>query len=210
MSAAFIALSLGNMVYVSAGFVTGALRFRLTTMLASVILVVWGAIEDNLGVIGWNSAFVIINSFQTARIARQERVTLDPADEQIRTTFFPTLNARDFLTLWTAGRGDIVDAESSLCVEGEPQEDVLLVLEGSVRVAHSRGLAVERSAPCFIGEMSFLTRAPASADVTTRDEAKIRRWNQDDLRNLHALNERCAQAWQVALGVDVANKLRSG
>lgn len=209
MDAALIALSLGNIVYVSAGFVTDALKFRLTTMLASVILVGWGIISEHLGVIAWNSAYVVLNSIKTAQILRQNALVLDPEDQAIRDSFFPALNPREFLTLWTAGRGDIVDAATHLCTEGQAQDDVLLVLEGSVKVTNSNGLDLEQTAPCFLGEMSFLTRKPASADAITNDSVKVRRWNQDDLRNLHHLNEKCAQAWQVALGVDVANKLRS-
>lgn len=209
MDAAFIALSLGYIVYVSAGFVTDALRFRLTTMLASAVLIVWGLVADNLGVVGWNAAFVIVNAFQAVRLSRREAVDLDPGDDAVREMFFPTLGPRDFLTLWTAGRKDVAASGTRLCAEGERLDDVLLLLDGTVDVRNSTGLSVTRAAPCFIGEMSYLTGEPASADVTADGDITVRSWNQEDLRNLQALNHRCAQSWQQALGVDVSRKLRS-
>lgn len=209
MDAAFIALSLGYIVYVSAGFVTDALRFRLTTMLASVVLIVWGIVSDNLGVVGWNAAFVTVNAFQAVRLHRRQAVDLDPSDEAVRDRFFPMLGPRDFLTLWTAGRKDVATSGTRLCTEGERLDDVLLLLDGTVDVKNSAGVSVTRAAPCFIGEVSYLTGEPASANVTADGDITVRSWNLEDLRNLQMLNHRCAQSWQRALGMDVSRKLRS-
>ncbi|MFK8026303.1 MAG: cyclic nucleotide-binding domain-containing protein [Ilumatobacter sp.] len=209
MESTFILLSIGNAVFVGAGLVTDAVRFRFATVIGSSILAIWGLVRADWGVVGWNLAFVLVNSVQTVRIMRDRAIKLDDDDERIRQAYFPSLSPRDFLTLWTAGRAESIDADVALCVEGQQQEDILLVLEGASRVTNESGLDIELASPTFVGEISFLTGEEASANVITTEPSRVRRWNQEDLHNLATLNPTCAQAWQLALGVDVAAKLRS-
>ena len=154
MESTFILLSIGNAVFVGAGLVTDAVRFRFATVIGSSILALWGLVRADWGVVGWNIAFVLVNSVQTVRIIRDRAIKLDDDDEALRQTYFPSLSPRDFLTLWTAGRAETIDPDVALCVEGHQQEDILLLLEGSSRVTNESGLDIVLASPTFVGEIS--------------------------------------------------------
>lgn len=207
MNATFITLNLGYIVYVGSGFLRNGLSFRIGTIVASALLAVWGALEENYTAAAWSTAFVVINVFQTVRMLRANSIDLPEEEEQIRNTVFSDLSKRDFLTLWTAGHEHNAAVGEALCSEGTPQRDLFLVIDGDIQITSATG--VEHQAPplSFVGEMSFFTNQVATADVVAMSTSRTRRWTHDDIRNLEKLNDACARALHQALGRGFAEKL---
>ncbi|MFK7919885.1 MAG: cyclic nucleotide-binding domain-containing protein [Ilumatobacter sp.] len=202
-------LNLAYISYIAASLLPTGLKLRVGLVVQSIVFVAWGAASGTWSAVWWNVLFGAVNVTQAIRIARRNSVQLSEREEQIRRRLFPELSRRDFLQLWSVGEHIEAATGHRLCTEGTLQDDLLLLTGGEVRVTNSAGLDRVRSATCFIGEMSFFSGDPASADVTSITDLEFHRWNQDDLRALRTLNSDCSRALQVALGQDVTRKLRS-
>ena len=204
-----VLLNVAYVAYVGAGLVPSGFRLRVALVVPSVLFIAWGIADGSMTVIAWNVAFAAVNIVQAIRIARRNSVVLEPEEEATRLALFEGLSRRDFLQLWSAGRGHDGPVGTQLCGEGVDQRDLLLLLEGEVHVTNSRGLDRHRTPLSFIGEMSFFSGEAASADVVASTPIRYRSWDQDDLRNLQTLNDEASRALTRALGRDVAAKLRN-
>ncbi len=201
-------LNLAYLLYVAASLMPSGLKLRLGLIAQSIAFMTWAIVSGTPTTFAWNVLFVSINIYQAIRIVRRDSVTLEAEEESIRTTIFPSLSKRDFLQLWAAGRGDEAPVGEQLCTEGTPNRDLFLLTAGELLVTTRAGLHRIRTSTCFVGEMSFLSGEPASADVIAATPIRFRQWNQDDLRALNLLNSECSKALQDAMALDVTRKLR--
>ncbi|MEO0680376.1 MAG: cyclic nucleotide-binding domain-containing protein [Pseudomonadota bacterium] len=64
--------------------------------------------------------------------------------------------------------------------------------------------------PCFVGEVSWLTGSPASAEVTALPGAVLVRWERAELRRLVRRSLRLETALEAAIAVDMARKVSQG
>lgn len=204
-----VALNLAYMTYVVASLMPGGLKLRVALIVQSFMFITWAIISETPTTIVWNILFSSANIWRAVRIVRRNSVGLNDTEMRVHQQMFPSLSRRSFLLLWSIGRDETSPVGEQFCVEGREMNDLLLVLDGAVSVNTAHGLVRTRAAPTFIGEMSFFSRDKASADVVAATPVRYRRWNQDDLRNMQALDHECSAALQVALGRDVTNKLRS-
>jgi hypothetical protein len=118
----------------------------------------------------------------------QEDETMIPRIERVRflrsVPLFEALSGEDLLSV-----ADVVEqiehrAGATIFVEGDPGEDLYLVVRGEVAI-HQRGERVaqlgERE---FFGELAVLDRQPRSADAICATDAQLLRLRGADLREL--------------------------
>jgi CRP-like cAMP-binding protein len=92
--------------------------------------------------------------------------------------FLGILNDADLDWMIGAGTRQTVAAGARIIVQGEPVEQVFLVLDGSFRVTvdgaagHAVDVAVLRSGE-IVGEMSFVDSRPPSASVIADEESQV-------------------------------------
>lgn len=202
-------LNLAYALYVLASLAPGGLRLRIGLALQGIVFIVWALLTENWSAAGWNVAFTGVNVFHAIRIIRDDRLPLGEIEARVREEMFPGLGRRDFLLLWNAGQSGTVPAGAGLCSTGDVAHDLVLVLTGSVRVDLPDGSTIDRPARCFVGELSFYTGQPASADVSAAADIDVHRWTRDDLATLEQLNSSVERALRDAMGGDIAQKLRS-
>lgn len=204
-----VALNLAYTTYVIASLMPGGLKLRIALIVQSFMFITWAIISGTPTTIVWNILFTIANVWRVVRIVRENSVALDADEQRVHEALFPALSRRSFLLMWSLGDDESAPVGEQFCVEGMDNTDLILLLDGSVDVRTERGLVRQRSGLTFIGEMSFFSREPASADVIAATPVRFHRWDQDDLRNLEILDHECSAALQVALGRDVTKKLRA-
>lgn len=203
-----VALNLAYLTYVVASLMPGGLKLRVALIVQSMMFITWAIISGTPTTIVWNILFSSANVWRAVRIVRRNSVPLSAEEEHVRRELFPSLSRRDFLLLWSIGRTDSAPVGEQFCAEGVEMKHLALLIDGTVHVDASDGVSVDRHAPTFIGEMSFFSHDPASADVVATTPVRFHRWDQDDLRNMSKLNQECSTALQIALGRDVTMKLR--
>lgn len=202
-------LNVAYAVYVLASLARGGLKLRIGLILQGTIFIVWAVVTENWSAAGWNVAFTCVNVYHAVRIIQDERLPLGDLETRVRDEMFPSLGRRDFLLLWNAGQSGAMATDQVLCSRGDVAHDLVLVLEGDVLVRLPDGGEVTRPARCFVGELSFYTGEPASADVVAAGDLTMHRWTRADLATLAELNVECERALRDAMGDDIARKLQT-
>lgn len=84
------------------------------------------------------------------------------------------LNDHDIGWMSRTGKRRQLEPGTPLIREGEPLEDIFIVLDGHLSVSVGDGQVVaEVGAGEVLGEMSLIDAMPPSATVTARDEARV-------------------------------------
>ena len=60
----------------------------------------------------------------------------------------------------------------------------------------------------FVGEISFITKEPASADVNVKSKLYYIEWDQNELRKLKVSNSSFSTKLNQILGEDLARKIK--
>ena len=102
---------------------------------------------------------------------------------------------------WFDGRGG-----KRLTVTGEVPERLYFILEGQVEI--ERDNAIFNVGPgVFIGELAYLMRNPATANVTLLNETTGLSWSSSSLAKTLAANPQMKIAFDGLLNRDLASKL---
>jgi len=92
-------------------------------------------------------------------------------------------------------------------LDGAPVTDLVLILSGRLRVEKSGTQVATLGPGALVGELSFVSGGPATADVTVDSPARLFRLPVSEFRTLVARSEDIAQAIRQSIGNDSARKL---
>ena len=202
-----IFLNLGYVLFVLAMAVHDILWLRSVLTLGEFSLIAYGVATSNMSVVIWNTLFVTINSVQVIRILLERRpIQLPPDLVDLYENLFSVMSTREFFYFWQTGT--VNQATDALVIDaGEPQKNISLILSGTVSIVKDGTVVSLRSRGDFIGEMSFSTRNPASADVMAEGLVQYISWEQEKLRNLKQLNPQLLIKIQSVLEKNLAHKM---
>ena len=112
-----------------------------------------------------------------------------------------------FLYFWSLGQQKDV-SDSLLINEGEYQKSLFLILSGNAQVSRDSRIIATLHRPEFVGEISFITKEPASADVSAKSKMYYIKWDQEELRKLKKSNAVFWTKLNQILGEDLARKIK--
>lgn len=184
------------------------LWLRVTVVVSSIFFVAYGLAADARSVVVWNALFGLFHLYHVVRLVMARRaVRLRPEEQLIRDRLFPQMELEDFIYFWEMGRPQHF-ADEFLCRAGRTQKKLILILDGYADVTSADGEFLAEAAPNeLVGEMSFLSGNPATADVRSRGELLARVWVQDDLRGLERLRPSAALSLTRSLGSALSVKV---
>lgn len=205
---------LTQLVHLGYGLMLCALIARDVLWLRSILVLAQGTLAvyawDNRlpEIAAWNVAFVAINTVWVLRILRERRALVLPEPLRgIHQRHFAAFSALEFLRFWKLG-AERREAAGVLVVAGQQPQALMFLVEGQAEVIRDgRALALLPDGS-FIGEMSLVTDAPASADVRAQQPVLLHSW---PIAELHRLRARQPQVWtrlQSAIGHDLVEKIR--
>lgn len=204
-----IFINLGYILYLIAIIVHDVLWLRGILILAHISLVTYGIVSGNTWVAFWNTVFILINAIRAARIIRERRPIRLPSDlSDLYEDLFSAMSSREFLYFWETGSMHEV-CDDLIIKEGERQEQLSLILSGTVIVARDGTVIARRSRGNFISEMSFISGETASADVTAEGCIKYISWGQEKLRSLKQLNPHLLLKVQNAVSKNLSDKIKA-
>lgn len=160
--------------------------------------------------IAWDCVFIAINLFHLIRLTR-DRLHLRSAEGDIdllRAMFDGLDDAQIGLLLKCASWRSLAPGET-LTVEGQPVEAVMMLADGQAAVTLGARPIAQISRGAFIGEMAFLTGAPASATVAALDSCRVLSIDQGRLKTLLLNDHQIAAVFHRILGADLVQKLRA-
>ena len=194
----FIALSIRDVLF---------LRIVLSVACCLQVVYQYG-FNNNLDIAFWNASFLAINLFQVVKIIKERSPVKIPDDiVDIYRTKFSDMTHREFLYLWSLGKQKDVN-DVTLINEGEYQKSLFLILSGTAAVSRDSRVIATLHRPEFVGEISFITREPASANVDAKSKLYYIEWDQEDLRRLKLQNSQFWTKLNQCLGEDLAKKIK--
>jgi hypothetical protein len=183
------------------------LWLRILLVCAAITYIISGV---NLGItsmIGWNSAYLVINLFHIA-VLLLDKITISLPQEtrKIYLRYFSTLSTREFRKLITIN-GFCIFQDDHIVHEFEVPDRLYIVLRGTVNVVKGNHTIATLKAGDFIGEMSFLSKQPASANAQAKDLVQCAYWTHDDLEKLKLKNIEAYDKFVAIIGCDLVRKL---
>jgi hypothetical protein len=160
--------------------------------------------------IGWNVVFIGTNAIQLGLLLRERlRVRLDEQERLLHRGLFSELSPVDFSRLLKAGEWHDVGEGTILAQENRPVADVSVLIAGAAKVEVDGKLVALLRPGALIGEMSFLTRSNASADVITATPSRLFSIAKPKLEVLFQNNAAIQTAIHRLMGQDLVRKLLS-
>lgn len=210
-----LAAGLAALVYIGFAFdffgylARDELRLRLLMLTASAFYVAYywvGSAAPLWSAIATNAALALANLGMIAFVVA-ERTTLGMPAEAVRLyQLFPLMTPGQFRRLDRAGARRSADVPAVLTEAGVRPASVYFVTAGSVRV-EKEGMHASIGPGGFIGEIAFLTHAPATATVVAWAGAEYMEWNAAALERLIARDPGLRVALLAHLNTDLARKV---
>ena len=194
-------------------FVALAIRdvlfLRMVLSIANILQVVYQyGFNNNPDIAFWNALFLAVNMVQVFKLVRERSPVKIPDEiDDIYKSKFSDMTQREFLYFWSLGQQkDVTD--SQLMKEGDFQKSLFLILSGNAQVSRDGRVIATLHRPEFVGEISFITKEPASADVYAKSKLYYIEWNQQELRRLKTSNSSFWTKLNQILGEDLAKKIK--
>ena len=137
---------------------------------------------DNINASIWMVVFVVINLVQIIRIINERRKRyIEPKIFDIYESVFKSLTSYEFLTFWKTGEIKHAPKDYKIIVKDNKLNSIILLLNGKVRVQNKGTHITYLPRGSFLGEMSFITKADASADVISEEDISYIEWTNEKL-----------------------------
>lgn len=160
--------------------------------------------------IGWNFVFIGTNAIQLGLLVRERlRVRFSEQERLLHRGLFSELTPIDFSRLLKSGEWRDVGEGTVLARENAAIADVSVLIAGAAKVEVGGKLVALLQPGALIGEMSFLTKSNASADVTTATPCRLFSIAKPRLEALFQSNAGIKTAIHRLMGQDLVRKLLS-
>jgi len=204
-----IAVNVAYALYVASGFMKTELRLRISLVVVSIAFIVWAVIAGSWSPVVWNVLFGVTHAVHVYRMWQANRaIALSEEAEEVHARLFPELSRLDFHALWSVGATHGFDPGDELILEGAEDHSLSLVLRGQVSVVRNSEVLATLGPDALLGERSFVTGHPASADVVALSGGALHCWNMLKVQALGDLYPTAHAALIAHIGVDLAVKLK--
>ena len=137
---------------------------------------------DNINASIWMVVFVVINLVQIIRIINERRKRyIEPKIFDIYESVFKSLTSYEFLTFWKTGEIKHAPKDHKIIVKDSKLNSIILLLNGRVKVQNKGAHITYLPRGSFLGEMSFITKEEASADVISEEDISYIEWTNEKL-----------------------------
>jgi CRP-like cAMP-binding protein len=122
---------------------------------------------------------------------------------------FHSVTTREFLKLLELARWEEAADGQFIVRKGEDIDRMMVIHSGSASIRCGERTVAELGPGQFVGEMSFITGDPTSADVVALKKLRYVSWSKDSLRGLLDERPQLKVALQDVIGTDLVGKLKA-
>ncbi len=182
---------------------------RVFLIIAAVLYIITGLTLGLTSMTNWNIAYLVINFYHVILIIYNKSTVLLPDDiKDIYKQSFTPLSTREFKKIVMTNPYHIYKKGEKIMTEGEIPNELFLLLSGKASVVVSKNEIATISSGDFIGEMSFISKQTASADVFAKNELLVAYWTHADLNKLEQKNTHIYNRFLTIVGRDLVKKLQ--
>ena len=210
---------LGGEVLLHIAFLTVAVAFlvrdvlwlrTLSIVAYSLFMAVAAAArpEASWTLLAWYGGFIGINFVHAVwLICERQMCRLTGDEKRLLELAFPALDQLTLKRLLRQGSWCTFEPATRLTTHNAHPRDLYVICEGRVDVfRHGRTVATIGPGH-FVGEIAFVSEAPASADTFAGSQVRAFCWNQDALRRICRRQPGLREAMYSAIGPDLARKV---
>ena len=187
------------------------LWLRVMSILASLFSIFYNytiPAEPMWLAINWNIVFVLVNLYHIAVIVYEKRpIKMAPKDKELYETLFRELTPVEFLKITKISDWKKFVSGERIIKHGTPVTDLILIYNGTVDVAVDGKMVAQLKDGQFVGEMSFLTEKPATADCIVKHDCECLVWKQPEFKDLLKRNPSLYFTIQSLLSAQVSSNL---
>jgi hypothetical protein len=163
--------------------------------------ILWEPIRGNLFLMS-------LNIYHIAKIIYGNRqLVLNSKEEELYQLSFSGLNKIEFAKLVRAGSWMTAKSGESIVHQGELLDHLMMIFNGTVDIEVNGKKVNQLKDGQFIGEMSYLTNKPASANVKANFDTEYISWKHEELKELMKRNPSLIFSLQSAMGLQLSNVL---
>jgi len=186
MDIGFILLNVGYLLNLVALAFREILWIRILLTLGYFLrFITQSYIEQKMDSSFWMIVFVAINLYQIVRIINERRKRyIEPKIFDIYESVFKSLSTFEFLTFWKMGLIKNVENGVTIIEKDEKLNSILLLINGKVNVKSEGKSIAFLPRGSFIGEISYITKEGASANVIADGDATYIEWTNKELMKI--------------------------
>ena len=159
-------------------------------------------------IVFWEAIFVAVNVLQLGILwwyAKRHRFS---ADEQRFASIIPaSIERRTVRRLLRLARLRHVETGESLTAEGKPVHDLMFIADGVAQIEKDGRIVAVCGPGDFLGEMSFVSGAPASATAVAARPMRYLSFDQGRLRAAMETDGELRQALDASFNANLVGKL---
>ena len=191
--------------------VRDVLWLRMLTMVAYTVLVLRLGLATAPGdesLLLWYLAFILINAgHATWLVYERHLLRLTPMEKSLATVAFPALDHSTVKRLCRIGAWRDLETSEQLTWNGRTPDVLAVVLSGEIGVYQQSRCVARIGSGHFVGEMSFITGQPATADTFAEGPVTLLVWEQPALVRRCERDPRLRTALYTAFGPDLVAKI---
>jgi CRP-like cAMP-binding protein len=158
----------------------------------------------------WQSCFLAVNLVNLLILLYSMRTTSFDENENLAYEIkFSELKPYEVRPIFKYAKQELLEASHVLLQDGEKNQTLYLILHGQCRVLKNGIEVAVLGRGHFVGELSFLSDDPVSADVVTVGNANLMSWDKHDLAPLFKRQGLYESYFYSLCSLDVAGKLRT-
>ena len=161
-----------------------------------------------LSPVWWHILFVLINVIVVSQIyfERKTHKFIDREQELYR--FFDSMNPGEFKKLIKIINWHNLKRKKMIARQDKKLDRLYFITNGKVEIRKNDKL-LNAKGPIFIGELTFLTKALATADVTAFSKARLVSWDIQELQKLLSTRPQMRISFNNLINKDLALKLKN-
>lgn len=158
----------------------------------------------------WQACFLGVNLVNLLILLySMRRTNFDEEEELARRLKFSELRPHEVRPIFRyASRRSLSDGEL-LLQEGQENHTLFLILSGQFRIRKNNREVAVLDPGSFVGELSYVSGEPVSADVVASGDVRLMAWNREALQPLFRRGGLYEVYFHSLCGLDVAGKLRT-
>ena len=205
-------IHVANVLFLLSYLVKDILWLRLLSILGGALLMITyvAAVPPLFTPLAWGAVFATINGAQIYLLLLERRpVRLAEQEQRLYQLVFRSLTPREFVKLLRLARWERAPAAERIVERGRQLDRMMVIVSGATSVRVDGRDLTRLGEGKFIGEMSFITGEPPSADVIALEETRYVAWPKQELQRFLADNPPLRAALQLIIGTDLVAKLRA-
>jgi len=203
---------IANTIYVISYMLTSMLWLRVLAIVAaaSTFPYFYFQLEPLWSALFWQGCFLAVNLVNLLILVFSMRSANFDEDENLAYELkFSDLKPYEVRPIFKYAERTSVTADYMLLQEGDQNGSLFLILEGECSIIkHDVEVAVLGPGH-FVGELSFLSDHPVSADVVAMGDVKLMSWDKRSLGPLFKRQGLYESYFYSLCSIDVAGKLRT-